>query len=190
MPLAGTGPRVRPRSAPRRLLAGVWCGAILAVVLGACATGSVEESRLAATREASKEAVLPGVQATNIVKEFFPDTPTPEPTRTPLPTLATLTLATQLGANNQPADEVASVRAGGTVYAVAEIYGLAKGQTATAVWTTSDGSEVGRTDVPIDRSIDAAWVPFQWTANVGGGTYAVYIYVDDVKLNSLVFRVG
>lgn len=189
MPLAGTGHRARPGNR-KRLFAGALLSALLVVTLGACATGNVEEARIAETREASKEAVLPAVQATKIVKEFFPDTPTPMPTATPLPTIATLTLATQIGADNQPVNEVGSVTPGSTVYAVAQIYHLSAGETAIAVWTTNDGTEIGRTEVPIDRSIDGAWVPFQWTASVGSGTYAVYVYVGDRQLNSLVFRVG
>jgi hypothetical protein len=74
---------------------------------------------------------------------------------------------------------------------VAELHGLSAGQTATAVWTTSDGFEVFRSTVGIDRSLDAAWVPFRWDINgVGSGQYAVYIYVDDRFLNSLVFRIN
>lgn len=130
------------------------------------------------------------MQATNVIKEFFPPTGTPGPTITPAPTLASLTLTTQIGGNNQPQDQVGSVRSGGTVYADAEIHNLVKGQTVTAVWTTLDGSEVGRTEIPIDRSVAAAWVPLQWTANVGGGRYAVHIYVDSDELNSLVFNVN
>jgi hypothetical protein len=130
------------------------------------------------------------IQATNVVKEFFPPTPSPEPTRTPLPTLATLTLATQIGSNNQPTNEVGSVRQGGNVYAVAELHNLQPGQTVVAVWQTLDGAEIGRSEVGVDRGISAAWVPLQWTANVGPGEYAVAVWVDDHMLNSLVFRVN
>ena len=52
---------------------------------------------------------------------------------------------------------------------MAEIHDLREGRDVTAVWTTSDGGEVGRTEVPVDRSLDAAWVPLPWTANVGMG---------------------
>ena len=162
---------------------------LLVVLLSACSTGDVDESRLAETREATRGAVLPDVQATNVIKEFFPPTGTPGPTYTPAPTLATLTLTTQISSNNQPRNEVGSVRSGGTVYAVAEIHNLSAGQVVTAIWATPDGAEIGRTEVQVDRSISAAWVPLQWTANVGAGTYAVYIYVDSEMLNSLVFRV-
>jgi hypothetical protein len=130
------------------------------------------------------------IQATNVVKEFFPPTASPEATRTPLPTLATLTLSTQIGSNNQPTNEVGSVRQGGNVYAVAELHNLQPGQTVVAVWETLDGAEVGRSEVEVDRGISAAWVPLQWTANVGPGEYAVTIWVDDHMLNSLVFRVN
>lgn len=178
------------RARVARCLIGVWCGAIVLLLLGGCASGTAEESRIAETRAASKAAVLPGVQATNIVKEFFPPTPSPEPSQTPLPTIANLTLALQIGANNQPINEVDSVRPGATVYAVAEIHHLSAGETVTAVWTTADGSELSRSSIPVTTAIDGAWVPFQWTAPVSGGTYAVYVYVGDRLLNSLVFSVG
>jgi hypothetical protein len=163
---------------------------LLVVTLAGCATGRADEARIAETQEATRGAVVPAVQATNVVKEFFKKTSTPLPTMTPAPTLATLTLSTQVGSNNQPLNEVGSVRQGGQVYAVAEIHDLSKGQTVTAVWTTSSGGEVGRSQVPVAQSMSAAWVPLQWVANVGYGNYAVYVYVDDKLLNSLVFRVN
>jgi hypothetical protein len=162
---------------------------ILTLGLAACSTGRADEARVAATREATRGAELPAVQATNIVNQFFEPTASPEPSRTPLPTLATLTLATSLGANNQPVNEVESVRSGSTFYAVAEIHNLQSGQTVFAVWSNSAGGEVGRSSLEVDRGYSAAWVPLQWTANVGPGAYAVYLYVDDHLLNSLVFRV-
>jgi hypothetical protein len=192
MPSAATGRPASPRSIFTRrwrALVSFWVLAVLGLVLAGCATGRADEARVAETREATRGAILPGVQATNIVKEFFKPTSTPLPTNTPVPTLATLTLASQIGANNQPQNEVGSVRQGGQVYAVAEIHDLREGQTVTAVWKTVDGGEVGRSEVPVDKSIDAAWVPLPWTANVGYGRYAVYIYVDDLMLDSLVFDV-
>jgi hypothetical protein len=174
----------------RRALSGFWALAVLGLTLAGCATGQMDEARIAETREATRGAILDDVQATNVVKEFFKPTATPLPTSTPVPTLATLTLSTQLGSNNQPVNEVGSVRQGARVYAVAEIHDLREGQTVTAVWTTEDGGEVGRSDVSVDRSLGAAWVPLEWTANVGFGNYAVYVYVDDRLLNSLVFRVN
>jgi hypothetical protein len=204
MPSASTGRR-EPTSERfwtrrRRALLSGWAASLLLLTLVGCATGDVDEARVAETREATRGAVVADVQATNVVKEFFPPTATAEPSRTPLPTLATLTLATQIGSNNQPSNEVESVPQGSSVYAVAEIHNLQPGQTVIAVWTTSDGSEVGRTEVPVDRGLSAAWVPLQWTVNVGPGSYAVYVKVespaeedsevDDYLLNSLVFRVN
>lgn len=164
--------------------------AVSLVTLAGCATGNVQEAREAQTREATRGAILPDVQETRIIEDYFPTPGTPEPTRTPLPTLATLTLATQIGQNNQPVAEVDSVRQGETIYAVAEIHHLAAGQTVTAIWATLDGSEIDRTIVPVDRNLDAAWVPLRWTVSgVGPGSYAVFVYVDDRLLNSLVFDV-
>jgi hypothetical protein len=197
MPLAATARREyrasrslrRHLPRARREFSGFWALAVLGLTLAGCATGQMEEARVAETREATRGATVDDVQATNVVKEFFESTATPLPTSTPVPTLATLTLASQIGSNNQPVNEVGSVRQGATVYAVAEIHDLREGQTVTAVWTTASGGEVGRTDVSVDRSLDAAWVPLEWTANVGFGNYAVYIYVDGQLLNSLVFRI-
>jgi hypothetical protein len=194
MPSAGIASRASRASListrRRQVLLGGWTSFLLVLILAGCASGTADEARIAETREATKGAIVADVQATNVVKEFFPPTTTPEPTRTPMPTLATLTLANQLGSDNQPVNEVDSVRQGGTVYAVAEIHDLQAGQTVTAVWSTADGSEVSRSSVPVDRGLSGAWVPFQWSANVGPGSYAVYIYVNDRLLNSLVFRVN
>lgn len=193
MPSAATGRRAptpeQIGARRRRALIGGWAISFVMLALAGCATGDVEEARLAETREATRGAIVDDIRATNVVEEFFPPTATPEPTRTPLPTLATLTLATRIGPNNQPANEVGSVSGGAALYAVAEIHNLQPGQTVIAVWTTANGGEVGRTEVPVDRGLSAAWVPLQWTANVGPGSYAVYVYVDDRLLNSLVFRV-
>ena len=174
----------------RRAILSGWAASLLLVTLVGCATGSVEEARVAETREATRAAIVADVQATNVVKEFFPPTSTAEPTRTPLPTLATLTLATQIGSNNQPSNEVESVSQGSSIYAVAELHNLQSGQKVIAVWKTLDGGEVGRSEVPVDRGLGAAWVPLQWTVNVGPGSYAVHVLVDDRELNSLVFRVN
>lgn len=184
--------RFHIRRFPRawRAIGSFWALAVLGLTLAGCATGQVEEARIAETREATRGAIVDDVQATNVVKEFFKPTATPLPTGTPVPTLATLTLATSLGSNNQPVNEVGSVRQGEQVYAVAEIHDLREGQTVIAVWTTAQGGEVGRSEVPVERSLNAAWVPLAWTANVGFGDYAVYVYVDDRLLNSLVFRVN
>lgn len=193
MPLAAIARQVlRASRLPRvrRAFGGFWALAVLGLTLAGCATGQADEARVAETREATRGAILDDVQATNVVKEFFKPTATPLPTSTPIPTLATLTLATSIGSNNQPTNEVGSVRQGGRVYAVAEIHDLRAGQTVVAVWTTAQGGEVGRSSVGVDRSLNAAWVPLEWTANVGFGDYAVYVYVDDRLLNSLVFRVN
>jgi hypothetical protein len=161
----------------------------LACLLVSCSTGDAEESRIAETREATRGAVLPEIQATNVIEEFFPPTGTPGATRTPFPTLETLTLATQIGSDNQPRNEVGSVRSGETVYAVAELHNLAAGQTVTAIWATPDGDEIDRTAIQIDRATDGAWVPLEWRANVNPGSYAVYLWVDSELLNSLIFTV-
>jgi hypothetical protein len=194
MPSVVTARRERPRRrfAPRlpRWAAAAWGAAVVVLTLAGCATGRVDEARIAETREATRGAILADVQATNVVKKFFEPTPTALPSVTPLPTLAALTLATQIGSDNRPTNEVESVRQGSTVYAVAEIHELQPGQEVIGVWTTADGAEVGRSSVPVDRGLSAAWVPLQWTANVGPGTYAVKIYVNERLLNSLVFRVN
>jgi hypothetical protein len=159
-------------------------------LLAGCATGDAVEQEAAETREATRGAIVADVQATNVVKEFFPPTPSPEPTWTPAPTLATLTLATSIGSNNQPQNEVGSVNSGNRVYAVAEIHNLAQGQIVTAIWVNADDGEIARTEVSVDRGISAAWVPLEWTVNVGSGDYAVQIWVNERMLNSLVFRVN
>jgi hypothetical protein len=194
MPLGGIDPRASRRNSIRfQSIQPVarWSSlALLVVLLAGCASGNADESRRAETREATRGAVLPEVQATNVIKEFFPPTGTPGPTMTPVATLETLTLANQIGTDNRPRNEVGSVRSGGTVYAVAELHNLMAGQTVTAIWGTLDGVEISRSIVPIDQSTSSTWIPFQWTAGgVTPGTYAVYIYVDSELLNSLAFKV-
>jgi hypothetical protein len=190
MPLAVTGRLLRLRDTGKLVRIGA-CGCLVAILLGACANGDAEEAHIAETREATRGAILPGVQATNIVEEYFPPTATPGATETPLPTLAALNLSSGVGANNQPTNEMESVRQGATFYAVAQIYHLRAGETITAVWTRDDGTEIDRVSVPVSKDSSGEWVPFQLSAaGVGGGTYAVYIYVDNVLLNSLVFDVN
>lgn len=195
MHLAAIGRRGPTRNATlahmrRRPRPITWAALPLVLLLAGCATGNATEQRAAETREATRGAVVADVQATNVVKEFFPPTPSPEPTWTPAPTLATLTLSTQIGSNNQPTNEVGSVRQGASVYAVAELHNLQPGQVVVAIWRTSDGVEVGRTELGVDRGLSAAWVPLQWTANVAYGSYAVYLYVNERMLHSLAFRVN
>lgn len=165
--------------------------ALLIVLLPACSTGTQEESRTAATREATRGALLPEIQATNVFEEFFGPTGTPGATMTPLPSLGTLTLTTQVDAENRPRGEVGSVRQGGTVFAVAELNDLSAGQTVTAVWATPEGAEVARNAVAIDRDTSSTWLAFEWVATgVSSGDYAVFLFIDSELINSLVFTVN
>jgi hypothetical protein len=137
------------------------------------------------------------VQATSIAERFKERPATPEPTWTPAPGISSLVLASNVNTDGSPQEILRSVSgfAGTTVYACARLSNVRAGQTVIAVWSTVDGSEVGRTEEKLDSSAFQRWVALRW--NISGspasGTYAVTIYVNQIdpehELNSLAFRV-
>jgi hypothetical protein len=183
--LANTGRR-RATGSARSLLA------VLAVlgVLAACSTGTARDAQRAEQREATRGVILPGMQQTVVRERFFPPTPSPGATRTPIPTLEELVLATSVGSNGRPGNSVESVSRGGTLYAAAHVHDLTAGALAVAVWGTLDGGEIARAEIPIDQSAEERWLAFPFNAGgVGPGEYAISVYVDGSLLNSIVFRV-
>lgn len=162
---------------------------LIVALLSGCASGRADESRIAAKKDATQGAVLPGIQATKIIEEFFASTPVVRPAPTQRPVLASLALATRVNADGTAQDVVRSVGGGGTVYAVAEISYLNAGQTVHAVWRNAAGDEVGRSEVAVTQSTPHAFIPLPWAAS-GSGSFAVFVDVDGVLMNSLVFQVG
>jgi hypothetical protein len=160
-------------------------------LLAGCGGGTAQESRLAQEHDATKGAVVPGLQATKIVQEYFPTPGTPAPTMTPRATIASLSLTTQVQSSGEPIGDITRASAGQSVYAVAELSHLRAGETVTAKWFNSTGAQLGEVNQPIASDMESAWVALPWT--VAGGAYGncwVEIWVDDTMMNSLVFNAG
>jgi hypothetical protein len=157
-------------------------------MLAACGGGTAEESHSAQERDATKGAVLPGLQATKIVKDYFPTPGTPPPTMTPRATIASLTLATQVQSTGEPIGDITHASPGQAIYVAAELSHLRTGETVTARWFNSNGAQLGEVNQPVNSDMESAWVALPWT--VDGGAYGncwVEIWVNDTMMNSLVF---
>lgn len=190
MPSAPTARRVPRRSASR-----AYPALIALIVVGfaaGCVSDRAEDQRMASTREATRGAILGDTQATAIAERIRLPTPTPAPTLTTAPALANLVLASSVNSDGSPQNEIRSVPlSAGTIYAAAEISHLQAGQTVIAIWTTADGTELARSEQRIESSSSRRWVALPWSpGGLPPGTYAVFIYVDDFRLNSLTFRAG
>lgn len=160
------------------------------VVLVGCASGAERDARQAERAEATRGVILPDRQSTSVVERFFPPSPTPGPTQPPLPGLESLVLATAVGSDGRPQQEVTSLAGGGTLYVAALLNDLSAGSVVSAVWTDADGTEFARSEVEIDGSARQRWValPWQVDASLPRGQYAVYVFVDERPLGSLVVR--
>lgn len=164
---------------------------LASVLLASCAGSNASESRLAQERDATKGAVLPGLQATKTVKDFFPASPTPGPTMTPRATIAALQLATQIQPSGEAANRVTRASPGQAIYAVAGLSHLRAGETVSAKWFNSSGAQLGQVDQSVKSDADSAWVPLQWTVDgAASGNCWVEIWVGDTLMNSLVFSAG
>lgn len=164
---------------------------VAALLLTACSGSGATESHLAQERDATKGAVLPGLQATRTVKEYFPPTPTPGPTMTPRATIASLRLATQVSGDGQAIDSIERASAGQSIYAVAELSHLRTGEKIAAIWYNSTGEQLGEVDQTVNADSDSAWVALPWTVASGAyGNCWVEIWVGDTRMNSIVFNVG
>jgi hypothetical protein len=163
---------------------------LLLALMAGCASGTARDAERAESKEASKPEVLPELQATTIVKRFFPATATPAPTTTPVVLLETLAVSTSVGSDGQPQNPSGSLPRSGTIYVSAHMHQLTKGEHVVAVWGTIDGNEIARSDTTIDSDSNDRWVALPWAINggIGPGQYAVFLYVDNALLNSLVFQ--
>ncbi|MGH2533085.1 MAG: hypothetical protein ACRDJW_12370 [Thermomicrobiales bacterium] len=182
LPAAGSA-----RSVARSLFAAL---ALLAV-LAACASGTARDAERAEQREATRGVILPGMQQTVVRERFFAPTPSPGATRTAIPTIEELVLATSIGSDGRPGNSVESVSRGGTLYAAALMHDLTEGALAVAVWGTLEGGEIARAEIPIDQSASERWLAFPFNiGSVAPGEYAISVYIDGSLMNSVVFRVS
>jgi hypothetical protein len=171
-----------------RSLASLLTMLLLVVTLAACGTGNADESRFYEEQEATQQSSVPEVQATTTAR-FFSGTPDAQPTPTPRPVLAELTLATSIDGSGAPQNRVTSASAQGTIFVAARIHDLTGGTNYVAVLGRTDNSEIARSEQSPDRSAQNAWVSFPFAINgtIPGGEYAVFIYADGTLLGSIVF---
>jgi hypothetical protein len=160
----------------------------MVTALTACGTGDAEESRFYEEQEATHQAKVPEVQATTTAR-FFSGTPEAQPTPTPRPVLAELTVATSVDGSGAPQNRVTSASVQGTIYAAARIHDLTGGTNFIAVLGRVDNTEIARSEQSPDRSATNGWVSFPFAINgtLPGGEYAVFIYADGTLLGSIVF---
>jgi len=183
--------------APRRTALGLlrcWAIALaLPILLAGCSGGSVNEARLGQARDAQATTQLDNQQATFTARQFFPPTPSPTAAPPPLPTLESLVITLGIGAGDAPQSNLASVPADtGVLYASASLHNLTAGQQIEAVWTDMFGTEVGTAaqEAPVDAGQQWISLPLEVNGRLAPGDYAVFLFVDDRPLGSLVFVVG
>lgn len=164
---------------------------LAALLLASCSGSRAVDSRKAQEKDATRGAVLPGLQATKTVKEFFPPTPTPLPTMTPMAAIASIQLATQVSSTGEAVDHITNASPGQSIYVVAELSHLRTGETVSARWYTSSGASIGQVDQAITSDLDSAWVALPYTVDGGAfGNCWVEIWVNDTRMNSIVFNAG
>ncbi|MDP9364446.1 MAG: hypothetical protein M3Q10_09530 [Chloroflexota bacterium] len=166
---------------------------LLVAILSACAAGTADEARVGQARDAATDPDLPRQQSTRTAERFFPKTPTPTPAPPPPPTLGELVVTLGLDAGDAPQGSYLSVPAdAGNVFAAALLNGVREGEVVSARWVDAAGNSVDTSRVEIDQDADQRWValPFGAAGGVGPGEYAVYLYVGERRLSSLLFQVG
>jgi hypothetical protein len=185
----------RPRADARpwrpRLLR-IGGGALALVMLAACSTGGVDDSRRFQSQEATRVQQLPGAQATQIAEQFKASPTAPPPTMTPNAAVSDLALASSVNGDGSPGNTLRSVPANSsqTIYAVARIANIQGGQVVSAVWRTEDGSIIASVDQTPGASASPQWVsfPVQFGGSLPRGTYSVAIFIGNDLLQSLAFR--
>lgn len=185
--------RARPRPAlPPALVLSLVLTTLLATLSG-CATGRVEEARGGQARDAATDPSLPPQQATRTVERFFPTPERPTPTPLPMPTLGELVVTIGVDGGGAPQGSYAAVPAdAGTVYAAALLGYTWDGQIVSARWVDATGITVNTVRVEIDGDATQRWValPLGSPGSVALGEYAVYLYVGERRLSSLLFQVS
>jgi hypothetical protein len=183
-----------PRATGRRRLGATSAlvGLALLVLLAACAGSSAQEARRGQARDAASSPVLPKAQATRTSQRFFPTATPPKPTPPPLPTLGSLVITLGLGGDGSPQGSYASVPAdAGTAYAAALLRDVYDGQVAAARWVDAAGGTWATSKVEIEADADQTWVGLPLTLNgaIPPGEYAVYLFVGERRIGSLLFRI-
>ncbi len=148
--------------------------------------------------------LLSGCSATAPMQQGTPSTPTSlslsvltpdrgEVRYRPEPIIGQLVLATTIGQDEAPQDEVGTLP-GNTrqVYLVVRATDLPAGARLSAVWLRG-ASEIGRSERQlVDAAAGPRWIalPLQLKTPLTGGEYSVRLYLNDRFIDSLVFTVG
>jgi hypothetical protein len=135
--------------------------------------------------------VLGQAQSTAIATRFYSVTATPEPTRTPMPVLAEMAIATAIDDAGAPRSIVRSVAATGTMYVCAKIVDVQAGSQLVASLGTIDAQMLFSTELQATTTGGSQWFAFQWNldGSVPPGRYAAYVFVDGAILESIVFTI-
>lgn len=162
---------------------------LAATLLAACGSGNARESRFYQEQEATRESQVASAQETTTAR-FFSGTPTAAPTATPQPVLSSLRVATSIGSNGEPLNQLRSASRNGTIYVSARIHDVTGGTVYAAVLGRPDGASIATSELTASRSATNAWFSFPFAINgtLPGGQYAAFVYTDGVLLGSIVFE--
>ena len=164
----------------RRTGSTVCLGLTTLILLAGCATGNADDAGPVATEQAQETNVISGLEATNVVEQFFKPTPTPLPYPTRLPALANIRMTTDVGDQNRPTNQCSTCGRGGPLYVAAEIADLHPGQTVVASFRAADGTELFSGAVNIENDRELVWIAIQWDGAGGApsGSYAAVVLVE------------
>ncbi|CAN5704938.1 hypothetical protein BH23CHL4_BH23CHL4_00960 [soil metagenome] len=189
------GPIALPRADAALWRLRVWrvvAGATALIVLTGCANGTIDNSRRFQSQEATRVQQLPGLQATEIARQFNASPTAPQPTLTPNPGISDLALASSVSSDGSPGNTLRSIPANSsqTVYAVVRISNIQPGQVVSAVWRTEDGAIIASVDQTPEASAAPQWVsfPMQLGGAISRGNYSVAIFIGNDLLQSLAFQ--
>jgi hypothetical protein len=157
-----------------------WACLVLTALLAGCATGNADDAGPVATEQAQETNVISGLEATNVVEQFFKPTPTPLPYPTRLPALANIRMTTDVGDQNRPTNQCSTCSRSGPLYVAAEIADLHPGQSVVASFRAADGTELFSGAVNIENDRELVWIAIQWDGAGGApsGSYAAVVLVE------------
>jgi len=151
----------------------------LAVILSGCSAPNVEPERPTPTATPLAASVL------------TPDTSTIR--YRPDPIIGRLVLATQIGEDESPRDDITSVPANAQqLYLAVRVTDLPSDTRLVAVWIRGT-NEIARSERRIDEATGGSrWFALALPKNVAlsAGDYAVRLYLDDRFIDSVAFSVG